>query len=111
MSPALPEFTFVGFEPDEELRIQANRSLDRLLENAPYGSIAVALLEKNEAGYRCSIEIYSRNGPFTGSGSDHTGKGALETVLKILAPRLKRWSEIRDRSRPLPSRVPKPLVC
>lgn len=111
MTMALPEFSFIGFEPDDDLRMQANCSLDELLEMAPHGSIAVALLEKNEAGYRCSIEIYSQHGPFSASGSDHNGKDALETVIRLIAPKLKRWNERLSRSRTLQRRILKPMVC
>jgi len=111
MYPAIPDFNFIGFIPDDDLRFQANCTVEELLDLAPYGAIAVSLLEKSEDTYRCSIEIYSHHGPFTASSSSPSPKEALETVLGLLAPRLKRWNEVKAQSRVLRKRILGPLAC
>jgi hypothetical protein len=68
---------FKDFEADEQLKSAANAALTRVVDRSPWGSSAVALLEKQEEGYRCSIDIYSRSGPFMASTVRPT---ALETL-------------------------------
>mgnify|MGYP001619465863 CR=1 FL=1 len=56
---------FKNFEADEKVKSEVNAALNRVVDRSPWGSTAVALLEKQDEGYRCSIDIYSRSGPFT----------------------------------------------
>lgn len=91
------QFQFLGFEPDHELRVEAQHKLERLLDQAPYGSFAVAVIEKMDQGYRCAIDIYTINGPFVAQ-SQHTSAGAaLNRVMKMLTLRIERWREKRMR--------------
>jgi hypothetical protein len=41
----LSDFNFIGFTPNENLKEKAQQELDRLMDLAPYGAMAVALLE------------------------------------------------------------------
>lgn len=108
--PTLRDFNFIGFDPDDQLRMEANGIVAELLDLAPLGSIAVAMLEKSEDRYRCSIEIYSHHGPYTASSSDLSPNAALQTVLGLLAPRLKRWNRAQTESRILRKRNLRPVV-
>ncbi len=97
----IPEFNFIGFAPDDETRRKANLALERLLDIAPYGSIAVALLQKDEVSYQCAIEIYSKLGPFTARASDASPSDALEGVLRSLSKKMDRWKSMRRFSEPM----------
>jgi hypothetical protein len=91
----IQNFNFIGFSPNENLREKSNLVLNRLLELAPYGSVAVALLEKDARSYGCSIEIYSEQGPFTARCHDDSPEVALENVTRSLSQKLEHWKEVR----------------
>ncbi len=91
----IPDFNFIGFDPDEDIKNKAYLAAERLLDIVPYGSMAVALLQKDEISYRCAIEIYSKHGPFTARASDTTPDAALESVVRTLSKKLVRWKERR----------------
>lgn len=61
------QFHFKNFDANEEVKSIANVALDRLNELDGGASTAVGLLEKEEHGYRCSLDIHSRRGPFMAS--------------------------------------------
>lgn len=90
------DFNFVGFGPTENLREKANVVLDRLLESAPSGAVAAALIEKDEYSFCCAIEIYSRKGPLTARGYNSSPDVALENVARSLSNKLKHWKEARN---------------
>jgi len=85
------DFNYIGFEPGAELEKSAEKTLERLMAASPYGSMAVAMLEKVENGYECAIEIYSRNGSIIARASSQFPGGALDVVSKSLARKIKRW--------------------
>lgn len=89
------QFQFLGFDPDDELKRNANRSLDRLLNMSPYGSVPVALLEKSEEGFRCAIDLYTQHGPFVSQACQATASQALTRVCEALHQKLGRWREKR----------------
>ncbi len=89
------EFEFFGFEPDAELRSNAQRSLEKLIDLAPYGSVPVALIEKNLDGYRCAIELYTKRGPFIANSQHLTPDAALTQVCEKLLEKLARWNRRR----------------
>jgi ribosome-associated translation inhibitor RaiA len=89
------QFQFFGFDPDHELKRNANRSLDRLLDLAPYGSVPVALLEKTVEGFRCAIDLYTQHGPLVAHSCQSTASQALTHVCKTLHKKLERWKELQ----------------
>lgn len=96
-SPMSLQFQFFGFDPDDELKKYANRSLDRLLNMSPYGSVPVALLEKTEEGFRCAIALYTQHGPLVSHACQITANQALKRVCEALYQNLGRWKERQTR--------------
>jgi ribosome-associated translation inhibitor RaiA len=103
----LPEFNFMGFTPTESLLQKAKLTIDRLLQAAPYGAIAVAMIEKTTTtphltersspeAYRCVIEIYSQHGPFTAHCSHSNCERAVEKVTQSLEKKLLDWKLRRN---------------
>ncbi len=91
----LTDFHFKDFIPDAVLRHQANRTVDRLLELAPYGAVAVALVEPDGNQFRCKIEIYSKNGPFIAETTRPTAMQAVSQAGQALTAKLLRWQDLR----------------
>lgn len=87
----VPDFTFIGFDPDQDTVKKAYAILDRLMNHAPYGSMAVALLQKESQIFRCAIEIYSLHGPFTAQAFNPSPEEALKTVAFALSEKLQKW--------------------
>lgn len=102
------QFQFFGFDPNDELRKNANRSLERLINLSPYGSVPVALLEKTEEGFRCAVDVYTQHGPFIAHSCQSSASQALTNVCEALYKKLARWRE--DRSRHLPGKALRPLL-
>ncbi|MGE4108427.1 MAG: hypothetical protein AB7F66_14570 [Bacteriovoracia bacterium] len=104
-----PDFNFFDFEPNEDLRKKANLATQRLLDLAPYGSIVVAALKKKGELYKCSIDIYSSNGPFRTSAAHEDPKVSLESAARSISKKLDHWKGLRHlsgrlkRLNPLPS--------
>jgi hypothetical protein len=48
----------------------------------------LALVEKNEAGYLCSLDIYSKSGPFIGRGFSPEPARALEALQSDLEAKI-----------------------
>ncbi len=91
----IPGFNFIGFTPDDDTKKKAYLAVERLLDMSPYGSMVVALLQKDDVSYRCAIEIYSKHGPFIARASDASPDVALESVVRSLSKKLERWKEAR----------------
>jgi hypothetical protein len=89
------EFHFKSFEPGTGVRRKAEDVLDRIMDLAPYGSIAVALLERQDDGYRCSMDVYSKIGPFMASAMAQSAFDALEILEKRMVARIDRWKRHR----------------
>jgi hypothetical protein len=94
------QFHFKGFEADEGIKLSANRTLGRLMDRAPYDSNAVALLEKDESGYRCSIDIYSRQGPFMANVHRETVSESLRAIERRLKTQIEWWWSHRSFDHP-----------
>ena len=88
-------FHFKGFEPEEALKSKANISLNRILDFAPFGSTAVALLEKDKNGYHCLLDVYSRHGPFMASAIHSTPMEVIALVEKKMTEQLCRSSKLK----------------
>ena len=58
---------FKDFEANDNVKSAARAVLSRVVDRSPWGSTAVALIEKQDEGYRCSIDVSSRSGPFMAS--------------------------------------------
>ena len=82
---------FTNFEADESLRILANSVLSKILDRAPSDSTAVALLERQEEGYRCSLDVFSRQGPYMASVVRATAAEAIRGIEEKLEEQLSRW--------------------
>lgn len=89
------QFHFKGFDPDLKLRSQADRVLNRLMDRAPYGATAVALLEREAQGFRCLLDIYSPQGPFITSAAGKTALDALNGVEQKMISKMDRWMNAR----------------
>ncbi len=89
------QFHFKGFDPDAHLRSYANLVLDRLLDRSPYGATAVALLEKEDRGFRCLLDIYSTQGPFITSAVGKTALDALHAMEEKMVSKINRWMDVR----------------
>jgi hypothetical protein len=76
----LCQLHYKNFEPDEAVRSVANLALSRILDQAPYGSAAIALLEKQEDGFRFTLDVYSRRGPFCATFLRSTAGEAIRAV-------------------------------
>jgi hypothetical protein len=74
------QFHFKNVEANDDLKSAANLTLCKILDRAPYDSTAVALLEKQENGYRCSLDIYSLRGPFMASTVGKTPLSAIQAI-------------------------------
>jgi hypothetical protein len=93
-----PDFNFIGFNPDDELKTKAYLTFDRLLEIAPVGSIIVGALQKDGHDYRCSIEIYSKHGPFSSRCFSDTPDSALASATRSMFQSIERWGKRRRKS-------------
>ena len=85
------QFQFFGFDPNDELQKDANRSLEKLIDQSPYGSVPVALLERTKEGFRCEIDLYTRHGPLIAHSCQDTANRALTKVYEVLQQKLSRW--------------------
>src|SRR4051812_33060512 len=85
-------FHFKGFSPTAELMFLARSSLDKALDKAPYATSAVALIEKEKDGFRCSLDVYSRYGPFLTSALDPTAIGAITEIRRKFERQIERWN-------------------
>jgi hypothetical protein len=91
-------FEFKGFRPDDELRSRADQTLERILDASPYGAAAAAMLEKEGDGYRCSIDVYSRFGPFIASAKAAKPAEALTQAERALSRKFVAWKARRSQS-------------
>ena len=46
-------FQYIGFKPDENLKVEAEETLERIQDVAPIGSTVVALLDYDGKSYAC----------------------------------------------------------
>ncbi|MBY0471932.1 hypothetical protein K2X30_12260 [bacterium] len=95
------QFHFKNFEPDFQLRLQANIVLNRTLDVAPYGATAIGLLEKRgEEDYCCALDIYSKQGPFMASAVGETAEKALQCLEEKIKKQISWWKS--NRGGPMP---------
>jgi hypothetical protein len=93
------QFHFKNIELNDELKSIANLMLSKILDKAPCDSKAVALLEKEDDGYRCSVDIYSLLGPFMASSVRPTAIGAIYAVEEKLKNQIDFWWSHRGAAR------------
>ncbi len=96
----ISQFYFKNFEADEELRVAANLTLSRILDSAPYDSMAVAILEWKVDGYRCGLDIYTKHGPFMATAFGLSPLDTLQTVEQRLKNQILFWRSHRSGPRP-----------
>ncbi|MFL5815197.1 MAG: hypothetical protein ACJ763_16590 [Bdellovibrionia bacterium] len=99
------QFHFKNFEPDFQLRLQANVVLNRTLDIAPYGAVAIGLLEKrDENDYCCALDIYSKQGPFMASAVGADPESALHCLEEKIRRQISWWKSHR-RDGPVPPSI------
>ncbi len=91
----MSQFHFKNFNPDETLKSKANIVLSRILDMSPYGSTATALLEKEECGYRCSLDIFSLHGPIAASVVYSNPLEAISLIEMRVTDLISNWKERR----------------
>ncbi len=89
------KFQFQNLEPTEELRVFANRCLDRLREAAPYLTTFVATLKFESGKYNCTIEMYSHWGHFSANSTTIYPEAAIIWTEHKINSRLWSWKEKR----------------
>jgi hypothetical protein len=90
------QFHFKNFEPEFKLRFQANLVLNRIMDEAPYGSMAVGLLLKqSDETYRCALDVYSKHGPFMANAVGITPEQALKAMEEKIKNQLGWWKSHR----------------
>lgn len=90
------QFYFKNFEPDFQLRLQSNVVLSRILDTAPYGAVAVGLLEKRDEGdYYCALDVYSKQGPFMASAVRSDPESALSCLEEKIKKQIVWWKSHR----------------
>ncbi len=87
----LNQFNYVGFSPDENLRDAASLTLERILDMAPYGAKAAALIEKCDGKYRSALELYSRIGPLVANAVGTNPLQVIEAIERSLKSKLEKW--------------------
>ena len=90
------DFIFKGFNPESEVNRKARKVLDQILDRAPYGATATAVLEKDGDRFRCSISIHSTHGPFMASVVDLNIEGVLERIERTMNRKLLNWNRRRN---------------
>lgn len=91
----MENFNFKNFIPSEDLRIKANRALDRIIERAPSDARITANLEKTGERFHCSIEIGSANYPITVNTTHKFASIALDKAEIALLRKLDSWCRTR----------------
>jgi hypothetical protein len=91
----MSQFHYSNFKPDEALQFEAERALDEILELAPEGAIAVALLSQEDGQYRCSMDIYSSAGPFIVNIVQPNPYSAVHHMAVTLKAKLALWRRKR----------------
>jgi hypothetical protein len=91
-------FYFKNFEPDFQTQIQANLIMTRTLEAAPYGAVAIGLIEKQgQDDYCCALDINSKAGPFVATAIGPTPEKALEYLEGKIQRQIAWWKTNRGR--------------
>src|SRR3954452_13942705 len=90
---------FKDFIPDDSLRSEMELALNRILDRAPYGAVAVALLQLEGVRYRCSVDVYSHYGPFIANFVQNTPHLAMHQAEISLLEKLNKWKETHSDAR------------
>jgi hypothetical protein len=80
----ISQFHFKDYEADEGTKAVANLALSKVLDIAPDDSRAVAILEKQGKEFGCSMEVYSRQGPFMATAVRPNPVEAIQVVEEKL---------------------------
>ena len=91
----MENFLFKGFNPSENLRIKANRLLDKVLDLAPSDAHLSGSLEKVGERYHCSLELGSLACPFSVGKSHKFASIALDNAELSLLRKLEQWKRSR----------------
>jgi hypothetical protein len=90
---SLVQFKYRNFQPTEELGFEASDVLAHVQDHAPMGATMIAMMEKKENTYICTLEIYSRRGPTYASSSD---ENPIEALKKLERNALEKISKIKE---------------
>jgi len=90
------QFHFFDFNADEDLQIESGHVIEQILDLAPYGSVAIGQIKREAQSYLCSIDVYSRFGPFIANTVQPSPLLALHHAQDILTRKIRDWRLRRD---------------
>lgn len=88
-------FQYRNLDPSSDLKIFANRCIERLREAAPYLSTFIPTLEFKEGKYTCTIEVYSHWGNYKSTSTAYFPEAAIIWSEHKINSQLWRWKEKR----------------
>ena len=88
-------FTFKGFVPDDQLRVFAQKTLDRIFSTSPSDATPVAFLEKTQAGFLGQVEVSSTHGLFKANIEDKEANKVIEKLNLEIKSQLDEWKKVR----------------
>jgi hypothetical protein len=91
----MERFYFDGFEPDETLRLKAERALDRISERSPSDASITARLQQVAGAFRCTVEIGSLSCPLSVEETHRIPAVAIDRAEFGVMRRLGRWRGVR----------------
>lgn len=88
-------FVFKGFEPDDRLRVFAQKSLDRIFSTSPSDATPVAFIEKTAKGFSGHVSVSSNHGTFEAQVQDSNANQVIEKLNSEIKSQLDAWKKIR----------------
>ncbi len=88
-------FQYIGFKPDENLKVEAEETLERIQDVAPIGSTVVALLDYDGKSYACSIDVFVRTGSILASANSVDALESIRRAEEIVIEKLRKVRETR----------------
>ena len=88
-------FVFKGFEPDDRLRIFAQRSLDRIFSTSPSDATPVAFVERTSKGFAGEVSVSSNHGLFRAEAQGTKADQVIEKLNSEIKSQLDAWKKIR----------------
>lgn len=95
------QLSYRGFEPSEEIKLKADEVLNQLVDRAPFGAFVNAMIEKEGEHFRCTVNLFSQQGPFYASIVDSDISKTLERVKTTLIKKLISWRKSKYEHEPL----------
>jgi hypothetical protein len=89
------QFFFKNFLPSIELEQKANQLLLNVQALSPYDSRILALMEQTDHSFCCSIDIYSKYGPFMARSQMAEPETALASMVAQITEKLQEWRNQR----------------